>query len=267
MLGVTDILASPPMVRENAFVLNRVHNRRVTGHWSMSMLRDAGMQIAITLVAFIIFFGVGSRWFLAGIEEVQLALVPTGTGVADIIDRWTTRCGKNGSSTCFHVRYRYEVTGRPYFAEEQLDSSLYYQTGLEPRMQVTYAVHDPQISHIGASGLRPQRLLSAAPFLLIAVFLGVPALGPLLDLLRVRRMLRKGTLIYGVVQDAHGYTTGTRKNRRYTVRVNYEFIGSDGRKYTGEQKRTRRDLRNGVLPSVGTTVAIAFVDSSNYLML
>lgn len=267
MLGVSDVMALPTPVRADAFALSRVNNRLVTGHWSGSLLRDVGMQIIITVVAFVFFFGIGSQWFLSGLEEIQLAIMPTATTNADIIEQWTARCGKNGSSTCYHVRYRYEVDGKPYFGEEQVDSDLYQYASLEPRMQITYAPGDPTIAHLGGPGVRTQRLLSAVPFvLLFAVFL-LPAIGPLIEYLRVKRMLRKGTLIYGTITEVNGYTTGSRKHRRYNVCVNYEFTGPDGRVHMGEQRRTRRDLRHALLPAPGTPVAVAYVDDGNYLVL
>ncbi len=267
MFGVKDIMAVSPPLREDAFVLNRIHSRRVTGRWDRRLLREIGLQILIMLAVIIILFSISSRFLLEGVEEIQLAVMPNETGVADIVDRWTTRCGKNGGSTCYHVRYRYDAAGNAYFAEEQITYSLYTDAGLEPRMQVTYAVGNPDIAHIGGPGVRTERMLSVAPiFIVIAVFLLVP-LFPLIEYLRVGRMLRKGTLVYGTIREIHGYSTGSGKNRRYMVRVSYAFTAPDGGAYNGEQKRTRSDLRNRALPEPGTAVAIAYVDGSHYKML
>lgn len=267
MFGVKDVMAISPPMREDAFVLNRIHSKRVTGRWSVTMLRSAALQTGIMLAAVVIFLGIGGQWALAGVEEIQLALLPTETTVGDIVDQWTVRCGKNGSSTCYYVRYRYVVDGISHFAEEQVDGTLYRTAGLEPRMQITYAPNLPTVAHLGAPGLRAERLLRGLPFLLMIVFLGLPALWPLMDLLRVQRMLRKGTLVYGTLTDIYGYTSGSGKNRRFCVRVSYEFTAPDGRVYKGEQKRARRDLRGGALPSIGAAVAVVYVDSDHYFIL
>ncbi|MBE2184429.1 MAG: hypothetical protein IAE89_13450 [Anaerolineae bacterium] len=267
MFGVKDIMAVSPPLREDAFVLNRIHNRRITGYWDTGLLREMGLQILIMLAAISIFFGASSRILFEGIEEIQLAFMPNETGVADIVNRWTTRCGKNGGSACYHVRYRYDVAGNAYFAEEQIGYSLYTDTGREPRMQVTYAVDNPEIAHIGGPGIRTERMLPVAPILVLIIAFSLPLLFPLIEYLRVGRMLRKGTLVYGTIREINGYITGSGKNRRYRVRVSYAFIAPDGHAYNGEQKRTRSDLRNRTLPDPGTAVAIAYVDGSKYMML
>jgi hypothetical protein len=252
-------------IPDDLFILNPFRQRMITGKRNYRYLwsRFGWAGILLTLFGLLI-IGVAMPGL---INEVRLATMKTDLTEAQVQDHRVS----HGKSTSYYVTYGFKENGQVFSREESVSSSEYNQWSIGDYVNVTYAVEDPNTSHLGGKGIH-WGSVAFVPIILIilAIIGGVTWASGRPMRLRVQRLQREGQIIFGQLKSSRGQriTRGSGKSRHtdYDVTILAQFTSPTGKKIDTQATFVRDDLKKKELPTSGS-VAILYGSDSDVLLL
>ncbi len=252
-------------VPEDLFILNPMHQHMITDTWNYGYLWNKfGWGVVISLLVFIIFVVVSAPQI---INEVRLSILKTEHLDAQVTDHRVSR----GKSTSYYVTYTFTVNERTYSREESVSSGEYNTLEVGGRIAITYAVNDPNTSHVGGSGFHWKSILGIFFFAVFILIIGIIwTVQAMPNMMRIRRLRRDGQLIFGRLMSSSDamIKRGSGKSKRtdYDVTIYYRFMTLTEKTIDTKATFTRNDLKNKLLQTTGS-VAILYVSDSDYMVL
>jgi hypothetical protein len=227
-----------------------------------------GLIFTAGLLVFMLIMAIGSaKTYLDGTKMTTNPVTQ-----AAIVDRWTSSTAK---STTYYVSYQYSVPGIDKVFQNQVRVSAAMSRQLNPNstIDVHYNPENPQISQIAGDEalifLRQDTLIPIAvcsvSVVLIAIFLVVLSKQELKERRRLGRLAAQGKLIPGKLLSAKTrvLSAGTRQllshNKREII-VSYSYLSPKGEEKTRQARWQRRSLKEPVLPTPGTPLAVLYVN-------
>jgi len=174
------------------------------------------------------------------------------------------RISSDDDGDSYYVTYRYVVNDQTYTNEASVSSEVYGVANNGEPLLVVYAKSDPSIATLNAPD-------PALPIFLVLFslcwngFVGVFIFGAVNSMRRWRKLIRHGRDIEGEIMSITGETDS---DGDFQVKVTYMFRSPDGlTRKEGKASHMRRDLRDELLPPVGTPVLVRYFNDTMYEML
>ncbi|MBA3871400.1 MAG: DUF3592 domain-containing protein [Anaerolineae bacterium] len=252
-------------VPDDIFILNPSRQKIVTGRRNYRYLWSQFGCGGVILVFFVIFIiGIGMPRV---INEVRLATMKTASTEAQVIDHNVS----HGKSTTYSITYEIRLKGQTYSEDESVNSSEYDDWPIGSYVNVTYAVDDPSVSHLGSAGLDWLSIIYLPIIIIILLVIGVVWWRNSRAMrLKLQHLQQDGRLIFGQLKSSNGemIKRGSGKSRHtdYDVTLNYQFMNPNGNKIEAQATFTRNDLKKKELPTMGS-VAVLYVSDADYLVL
>ena len=252
-------------VPDDLFIMNPMRQHLVTGRRNYRYLWSRFGWGGVFLTFFILLMiGIGMPRV---ITEVRLATMKTASTEARVSDHRVT----HGKSTSYYLTYEFTSKGHTYSQENSVDSGEYDDRPIGSYVNVTYAVDDPDTSHLGGPGINLSSILYLPIILGILLIIGF---GWWLQAhpmrLKVQRLKRDGQIIFGQLKSSRGelIRRGSGKNRHtdFDVKIYCQFLNPSGKKVDAQATFTRNDLKKKELQTTGS-VAVLYASDSDYLVL
>jgi hypothetical protein len=247
--AATHYVSSTP----NLFLLDPGANRKfVTGE--ATRIGSSRIMLLLALLFFLI--GAGAIGYVVYGELNAQALEREGTTTnAIIVDGHSTTSTRSGTS--YYITYELTVNKQKYRRDVQIAESLYDQLRIGSAVSVRYLMRDPNINMLWGddfdmTAVNSQRAIGAI----------VGASGLVIALICMwidgrNRRISTGTLLRGTVTGAKAQNG---RKGTYLVTINYTFTTPSGGIINKKAQGNRPDLRRSGLPTIGTPIAVLYVN-------
>jgi len=216
-----------------------------------------------TLLFLVPFLLAGLLVILFAISEFRdwLELSTRGATTSGRITDMSVDYDTDGDS--YDIFYEYVVNGTLYSDSGSVTESEYDQSEVGASVAVLFAPNQPTLSQLASKNNPPVFLFGFSVCWNIIVF--PVAVGMFIAMRKNNILIREGRLIYGQIVTISGKDDS---DNDYMISLKYQFRApEDLQMLNAETTHARDDLRNTILPTRGTQVAILYRDPKNYQIM
>jgi len=249
------------LIGGNAFLFHEKNRDYLTGKQSKPVSGRAGCLI-LFLIPFLV-IGIGMAIYGVKLFSDWQTLNERGVTRQGIYLS-SERIEDDDGDYDYYATYSYVVNERQYTARQSISSGLYRTLIIGAEMTVIVDPQNPLLVRINGTN-------STDEFMFLFVFsfcwnlvIIVVFVGAFNSLLRRRKRLKHGQVIFGEVVDAQKEIDSDNDCR---VRITYEFITPNGIHEAGKTNEINNAMKNRRLPLTGVQVAILYHDIKNYELL
>ncbi len=235
--------------------------------WALSMF-----VLKLTLGGGVLLFLL--TFFLSpSINEVRLSQMPHQTIMGKVTNQYTSE-GRSGTN--YYISYQFRVDDETYSRNQSVSGDTYRSIRIGSPILVTYAANDPTVSHLGDADFDESTVPRALITVLAAgVLVYVLINQPVVNWFRRRYFYRNGQLIIGEITSISASLESVsrrdgafrRPSNSYTMMLKYSFRPSPERRLEDQVVIVRNDLVDRKLPVVGTPIAVAYIDDTQYMLI